>query len=530
MSVADPLTLDSLLARIRADGLRRTSAALRKPPIPSRLLQELAALPDTPEALEFVASYPLSPSHLLETLAATASPAVLAHLATNPRTPPHLMSQFAAHTDARVRAQAAAHPQLPARELFILATDSESAVRRSLAGNSSLRLPHQAVLVADADPSVRLRLAAQSALPAPAALVLGSDPCAVVRVHTVATVSAEEDLLLGWAAGDEEDIQLALLQRKALPAEVAHTLLRSPHASVRRLARTDLDLDDVDLLLLATRGEPDERAWVAARPALSRPLQSVLARDTNASVRTALAANTSLDESIARFFMGLAEEPVCEALAGNSALPDDLVEELAATRQPAALAALAYRETLDEQLVQFLIVNSPDFRRHWAIQARAFAGLDLAAAKTLLADPLPTVRVLAVSACPAWRRADLYDLARDHAPAVRIAALRHVNAPDELLQDSAADPVPEVAAAAREVWAVREERARQLAAKKALPPMPPVVVNRPPARDRDTGVDVAPPRPTVAAPLRVAVPVNAPTTRPEAPDLINKLKRIFWQK
>ena len=75
-----------------------------------------------------------------------------------------------------------------------------------------------------------------------------------------------------------------------------------------------------------------------------------------------------------------------------------IVEELAATRLPAVLAALAYRDELDERLVHFLIVHSPAFRRHWAIQNRPFAHLDLATAKTLLADPLPTVRVLAVSA------------------------------------------------------------------------------------------------------------------------------------
>jgi hypothetical protein len=518
---AEILTVETLLARIRTDGVRRTSAALRKPPIPSRLLQDLAALPDVPEALEFVAAYPLSPSHLLETLAATASPAVLAHLATNPRTPPHLLTQLAAHADASVRAQSAAHPQLPARELFILASDSDASVRRSLAANPSLRLPHQAVLVADADPSVRLKLAAQSALPAPAALILAADPCAVVRLHTVATVSAEEDLLLGWAAGDEEDVQLALLQRKALPAEVNHTLLRSPHAAVRRQARGDLDLDDVDLLFLATRGEPDERAWVAARPLLSRPLQSLLARDAGISVRTALAANPSLDESIARFFTSLAEETVCEALAANPAVPSDLVEELAATRQPAVLSALAYRAELSEQLARFLVVHSPDFRRHWAIQGRTDLSLDVETAKTLLADSLPTVRALAVSACPGWRRADLYDLARDAAPFVRIAALRHPNAPDELLQDRASDSAPEVADAAREITAEREALARQ----KKLEPMPPVVVR---TTVRHTGVDVAPPHPTVSNPPRASAQATS-AARPEAPDLLNKLKRIFWQ-
>ena len=432
------------------------------------------------------------------------------------------MSELAAHPDASVRAQAATHPKLPARELFILASDPQPEVRRALASNLELRLPQQARLVADPEPGVRLRLASLSVLAEPAALVLGADPCAVVRLHTVATVAAEEDLLLGWAAGDEEDIQLALLQREALPAEVAHTLLRSPHAAVRRLARAELDLDDVDLLFVVTRGEPDERAWVASRPLLSRPLQSLLARDAEPAVRVALAANPALDDSIARYFMSLAEEPVCEALTGNPSVPADLVEELAATRLSSVLAALAYRDELDARLVHFLLTHSPDFLRHWAIQNRPLAHLDLATAKTPLADPLPTVRVLAVSACAAWRRADLYDLARDPAPAVRIAALRHPNAPDELLQDKAADPAPEVAAAAREVWDAREALAR----KKALEPMPPVIVR---TTVRHSDVDAAPPRPTVTAPLRVPVPAMTPASAPEAPDLLNKLKRIFWQ-
>ncbi len=510
----ETLTAESLLARIRADGARRVSAAYRKPPIPSRILQELAALPDAPEALDFVAAYPLSPSHLLETLAGSApASSVLAHLATNPRTPPHLLTQFAAHEDPTVRAQAASHPQLPGRELFVLAEDSSAEVRRALANNNSLRLPHQAALVIDTDPAVRLRLAGQPGLPAPIALVLASDTHAVVRLHTVATANVEDELLEGWAAGDEEDVQLALLQRKNLPAEICHSLVRSTHASVRRLARTDLDLDDIDLLLLASRGEPDERAWVAARPLLPRPLQSLLARDADAAVRTALAANHALDETIARYFVSLAEAPVCEALAANPAVPADLIEELAATRLPAVLSGLAYRETIDEKLAQFLIAHSPDFRRHWAMQQRTSVALDVETAKTLFQDPLPTVRILAINGCPGWRRADLYDLVRDRVPAVRIAAMRHRNAPDELLQDRTAEQDPEVAAVAREILAARAAAPRR------------VVLD---ARSAQTGVDVASRRPTLSDPTSESASDLEPAPS-SAPELFNQLKRIFWQ-
>ncbi|AHF91392.1 hypothetical protein OPIT5_15375 [Opitutaceae bacterium TAV5] len=603
----DTLTAEDILARIRRDGVRRAALALRKPPVPSRLLQELATLPadDTDTAalaLQFVAAYPLAPSHLLEEIANTAldsdpaepaasghsalrTPqsaihniphsaisAVLAHLATNPRTPPHLLTRFAAHADPVVRAQAAAHPQLPSRELFALTADPDAGVRRTLAANPSLRLPHQAALLADTDPSVRVHLTATAAPQAQLALALGADDSAVVRTHAVATLKVEEDLLLGWAACDEEDVQLALLQRRELPAEVSRVLLHSPHPSVRRAtvaaisaneadgAHAATQLDDIDLLFLATRGTPEERAWVASAPVLARPLQSLLAQDADPAVRAALAANPALDEAVARYFTTRNDEPVNAALARNPAVSADLVEELAATRSPAVLAALAYRENLDPRLATFLLGHSPDFRRHRALLSVSahnddatdgatgnapppLPELDLDTARILLADSLPTVRVLAVAACPAWRRADLYDIARDPAPAVRIAAIRHPNAADELLSDWQADPDPLVAAAAREAAETRARaRTRPVLSVRATHGVTPRTSAPNPEPAGKAGLDAAAPRPnltdsTPVAPSAIgdsaisnpqsATPVTA---RPAAaPDLFSKLKRFFWQ-
>ncbi len=527
----EALTVDTLLERIHRDGVRRTALALRKPPVPSRLLQELSQRSEVPEARQFVAAYPLSPSHLLETLAqASPEPAVLALLATNPRTPPHLLTQFAAHAESAVRAQAALHPQLPPRELLTLAADAEPRVRRDLATNSSLRLPHFAVLAADTDVSVRLRIAGHSAVPKPVALVLAADTSASVRVHAVASARVEEDVLLGWAASDEEELQLALARREDLTPAVHRTLIHSPHASVRRALRDGRPLDEVDLLHLVTRGETDERAWVAGRDLLARPLQNMLAQDVVLEVRVALAANVSLDEEIARYFVGQAEPAVCAALATNPAVPLDLVQELAATRHPDVLAALAYREVLESELVHFLLVHSADFRAHWARQQRPLADLDIEIAKQLFADPLPSVRALAISGCSAWRLADLYEIARDPAPAVRLAALRHPRASDELIAERLADAVPEVVAAAQHA---RENRERAAAAAEAADairvlasvaakhatPLPPATATAAPA-DRSLN---SPP-----STLNSPAPVPGLLTRSN-PGLLNKLKRIFWQ-
>lgn len=532
-----PLTVDTLLERVQREGVRRTATALRKPPVPSRLLQELAERVDVPEARQFVAAYPLSPSHLLETLAQAApDPVVLGLLATNPRTPPHLLTQLAAHTEASVRAQAAVHPQIPPRELLTLADDPQREVRRSLASNPSLRLPHQALLSADADPGVRLKLAGQGNLPKPVALVLAADASSLVRVHTVASAKVEEDVLLGWAAGDEEDIQLALARREDLTPAAHRILIQSPHATVRRAIRALAKLDDIDLLHLARHGEPEERAWVAARDLLVRPLQNLLAQDSALEVRVALAGNVSLDEEIIRYFVGQAEAPVCAALAINPVVPLDLVQELAATRHASVLAALAYREVLEADLVRFLLAHSPDFRGHWAQQQRPINDIDLETAKLLRADNLPSVRALAVAGCRDWRLADLYEIARDPAAVVRFAAMRHPRASDELLAERANDPVPELAAAALQLRETRQ-RAAASALRSQATATPARQVAAAPTRPADPTTAAIPqaPAPELRAPisdLRTAPPLSAaPAPRfvkGSSPGLFNKLKRIFF--
>lgn len=525
-AAVEALTVESLLQRIRRDGVRRTAIALRKPPVPSRLLQELSERTEAPEARQFVAAYPLSPSHLLETLAQAApDPAVLALLATNPRTPPHLLTQFAAHADSAVRAQAALHPQLPLRELLTLAADAEPRVRRALATNPSLRLPHFATLVADPDVAVRLRIAGHPAVPKPVALVLAADASASVRVHAVASARVEEDLLLGWAASEEEELQLGLARRDDLTPAVHRALIQSPHASVRRALRDARPLDEVDLLYLATRGETDERIWVAGRDLLARPLQNMLGQDVVLEVRVALAANVSLDEEIARYFVGQAEPAVCVALATNPAVPLDLVQELAATRDPDVLAALAYREVLEAELVPFLLVHSAEFRGHWARQQRPLADLDFDTAKKLFADPLPSVRALAIAGCSAWRLADLYEIARDPAPAVRLAALHHPRASDELIAERLADPVPDIAAAAQ---LARETRQRAAVASAAAIRAQASLGAKNPVGATTAAAPTARSLPSFSSTLTSAAPAPGLVARAN-PGLLNKLKRIFWQ-
>ena len=537
----DTLTASAILERIRRDGVRKTASALRKPPLSSRLLQELAELAEPSAAQQFVAAYPLSPSHLLENLAQTAQdPEVFPYLATNPRTPPHLLSTFAAHENPEVRVHVATHPQLAARELLNLAQDPDTAVRRAVASNPSLRLPHYAALATDANPGVRLQLSSQPALPTQVALVLAADASTVVRTHTIAiTTTAEDELLLGWAASDEEDVQLALGSRKNLPTPVRALLHLSPHATVRRVARELLEPDPIALLHIITHGEADEHVWVASRPQLAAPLQrhlaqsdNIIARGTGVTpvdctsvecsppvppvfpVRVALAANPSLVPDIADYFVALADESVCVALATNPALSPEHVQSLAATRLPAVLTALAYRDDLYAELIPFLLEHSPDFLRHWAIQQKPATVANAELAHRLLANPLPSIRALAV-ASHAWRRAELYDFARDRSPAVRLAALRHPHAPEDLLASLLLDPAPEIVLAATATQTARATAAR------STPLASPLSVPIPSNLSALSAALAAPPVPS---------PRSEPSTlNAQLSTKLNQLKRLFWK-
>ena len=546
-------TAQQLLERIEREGLSRTITAFRKPPLPSRLLQELLDLPDCPAARQFVAAYPLSPGQLLEVLATTeTAPVLLRLLAGNPRMPPHLLAQLASHEDAGVREEVATHPKLPARELLILSRDTDSRVRVALSSNSSLRLPDQAQLADDDEASVRLALAHHSALSPQAAVVLASDSSAVVRIHTVATAHVEMDVLLGWAASEEEELQLALLLRGELSMPLLSLLMVSPHASVRRQVRARLKPDKVELYFLASRGDLEERCWVASQKQLSRALQSLLARDLSPEVRIALATNSSLQGDIGAYFVSLGDEACCEALAANPAVSDSMIQELAATRLPSVLRALAYRQNLEPVLVTALVSLSPEFRRHWAFVGGTVSGLDAVTARALLSDPLPRVRALGVSG-HLWRRADLYDLARDASPLVRMAVLHHVNVPEELLSDYTKDAAPEVAALAlQRLVEQRKQRqslrdfatsfsaeaaARASSAQTASAALPASSAPHPSTEAFETGSWSA------ARSSSAACPVDAGSVDDEAlssddpsppslsdPSLLNKLKRIFfWQ-
>ncbi len=125
-----------------------------------------------------------------------------------------------------------------------------------------------------------------------------------------------------------------------------------------------------------------------------------------------------------------------------------------------------------------------------------------------MTDRLPGVRALGVRGHD-WRRADLYDCVRDPVARVRLAAVRHPRAADEMLEDATRDPDPEVAAAARAAKAARTEARRIEAERAAAHAL----------------------RPTPSSPVRAASIFVEPSPAPSPParedGLLGKLRRLF---
>jgi len=463
-----------LLAILRDHGIERICKTYRRPPLPSRLLRELFALPEPPpEVHRFIATYVLSPSDLLESLSETTTdPVALAALAVNPRTPPHLLSRLATHDDARVRAQAAASAQLTARDIRPLLRDPTVAVRVAIAANSQLKAQHQAELARDAEPAVRLALVAHPALHPEVAVSLSHDDSPFVRLELAAGARAEPELLLFWADSDVEELQLALLSRRELPQDVLTSLALASSPRIRAAARERLDGDAVLQLFLARRGTDTEQATLARERGLPLPFQRLLSQSPEAEVRAGLAGNPDVAPDIVDHFLTTSDEACCRALAENPGLDEAALIRLARMRHPAISARLAYRHDLSARVRQTLLGDDPDptFLRHLAITGGTAEGLGENARARLVRDELPSLRALAA------RSETLADelrevLLRDPAAKVRLALATNPATPDLALEVLREDRSRAVAKAADERW--RANRRARPAEKPTEPASPP---------------------------------------------------------
>lgn len=465
-----PDTAAELLEIILESGIPRICKAYRKPPLPTRLLRDLYAIEDRPEARRFIAAYPLSPSDLLEALSREcADPETLAAAALNPRTPAHLLSRLIESASSAVRAEVAINSQLSPRDMRLLARDIDASVRSTVAKNPALKPQLMAELSNDGRPAVRASLAANPSLFPEIRFARQADPSPIVGSELVAHCEDEETLLF-WADSDDENLQIALLERKSLPDSVGHSLLFSPHPAIRAEARERFAPTFPERLGIARRGTIEERQWLAAQPEMPLALQRILSQDESADVRRRLAAHPDVHADVAAHFITMHDEDCCEALAANPATPKDLLLALARSGIDSIPSLLAYRNDLSVDLLEYLLLEAPSeaFVRHLAIAGNEPPALSGVLLTSYARHPLPSVRAFVAT------RAELdlsqrSRLGRDIAPPVREAICRNPATTDLELEELLDDSDPAVAQTARKRWQSNRRTRRTPAPESTSP-------------------------------------------------------------
>lgn len=394
-----PQTKDELRSQIAELGCEQICRKYRRPPLPSRLLRDLSE-ENQPSDQLFIASYPLSPSDLLESLAKINPPVEVAMaLASNPRTPPPVLLEFIEHSEARVREAVANNPNLTAREITRLLKDDHPEVVRSLALNPGLKSQHQAFLIRHRDPATRIQLALNNNLDGPILRALGEDDSPLVRRHTAAVGKADDNLLLLWADGDDEAQQLGLLERKRLNDPVIRSLSLSRHPEVRKLVRKRYPLQEPEMVYRVDFGTEEEQCELAADPSLPIPLQHALCEKESPEIHRALARNPNLATEVFEYLLQTGEEEDLIPLFDNPRIKDDWRLSLAQNGGKMLNAVLMQDGENVEALGSELINRhlSAEATVQLAARGQKFPGLRADLARALARHRVPGLRALAAT-------------------------------------------------------------------------------------------------------------------------------------
>lgn len=373
--------------------------------------------------------YAMSPTcapELLEGLATSPSAAVRAAVAANPSTEFDTVRSLSVDVDAQVRAGCVVRLLAEGADVTSLVVDAEPAVRAAVA--AAVAEPGViAALATDADAGVRAAAAANPAAAVETVTMLAADGDFIV-----ASAAAEKvgDRLVrvivdttepGWIAPElhddpvdvtaalagDVDERLQLATWRHCPASGLAQLSGSVEEFVRATVASHPGCDDTVLDTLAGDAEPAVRAAVVCRrpdrvaaaladesgrsdPSLlvlrtaveacdDPSVLATLARHGDASVRAAVAANSSTEPTTLAELAGDGAVSVATAAARNAAYPTDAAS--AASLPEVAAVIVAARDDLDENTAVALAGHaSAAVRRQVAVaQTRHHARLDVMA-------------------------------------------------------------------------------------------------------------------------------------------------------
>jgi hypothetical protein len=435
----------TLLEAVLADPAR-AAAECRRTGVSPAALRDLAGRTDSPQVRLFLALCPETPTRAIEGLCATPAAGVDERraLAAHPRTPPAALAQFASDADTPVRQAAAANPALPPAVASRLAEDPSWRVRQALAGNSGIAQRLHRVLGSDPSALVRAALRQQPRLDPVALEALSRDDDPAVRAAVVLDRHTPEEVLVGWADGDEALLQAFLLRRRGLPPTASESLCFSPYPAIQRQAVAAREPAPDEVVGWTREGSRDLRRDLAARADLSPLGVELLARDPEPAVRATLAANPRLPAATAEGLARDAHPEVRLALATNPAATARALLALLQQDDAGVRAVVATRGDLGRAHLELLFGSADDGALYaLALTGPEWADLPALHAHRLQAHRLPSLRALAAPSRHLTRPM-LEALAQDPCPEVRRRLCANPVLDTDLLARLAADPDPRV--------------------------------------------------------------------------------------
>lgn len=449
--MSDEITLESLKKEIRREGIRGTANAHKNFPLPTRVIKELYETEPESIDLLFIASYPTSPSLILEDIAQEISDTeVLTALAHNPRTPQTILNKLSRNEAASIRTAIAGNRLISARDFENLLQDPVEAVRRALATNAGLRPHQQAQLAQDSSAAVRMSLIQNKSLDTTIAIQLSLDSSVIVRTHAITRSKVDDEVLLHWANSNIEEIQLALFSRRNMTPAVFDLLKFSPHASVRKLARNKDILKDSELLWLAESDSVEDRMFVLESRNIPASIQRILAQDPSSSVRIKLGLYSGIDNKLAMHIATNGETSVCLALSNNPNISSEVIQALCEHENIDVVKRVVYRDDLKNSHLDYLVNVRKDLSiiDHLAIQEVVFPKIKEDLAQEWIRSRKASIRAFASHAL-SLSDGQLEFLSIDPSHIVRAAVARNKNIPPKLLIQLEDDDHPEVVNSAR---------------------------------------------------------------------------------
>ena len=280
-------------------GVDHALKEFRREYLPSRILTEMIDTWPEPDVESFLASYPETPSVLLERVAYMSKDGnVLCAIASHPRTSAKIMQDLASHEDESVRQMLAVNKQISPQTAALLSEDESVVVKMLLAGNPSLPSRVRNHLLTDPSSLVRSIFVDSNNVDTDSLNKLLMDPDFLVRAKTAIKSKVTDEVVLKWADSDEFLVQLFLMARKNLPPKVLESLSFSIHQEIQVLALQNKTLAEDEQLGWATSEETYLKKAVATKPELTEKVQTILAEDKDLDIRRALAANSAISDAI----------------------------------------------------------------------------------------------------------------------------------------------------------------------------------------------------------------------------------------